>query len=169
MATLIGDGGHAQDIAQTRLFDRVLANHADFEDDGGSVIIGINDPWMRYMIRRAIGVTDSSWVHPHAHLGPDCKVGVGTHINYGVTMTRTQIGSHVTVSPGVTICGDVVIGDRVLIGAGATICEKVYIADDVIIGAGAVVTPGCWGDNREIEYNHIPSGTTWVGVPARQK
>jgi carbonic anhydrase/acetyltransferase-like protein (isoleucine patch superfamily) len=88
-------------------------------------------------------------------------------------MTRTTIGHHTTISPGVTICGDVVIGNRVLIGAGATICEKVWIEDDVTIGAGAVVLPGDWLTPPTIDtpgvirYHHLTAGGTYVGVPAR--
>ena len=85
--------------------------------------------------------------------------GYGTHINYGVTMTRTTIGHHTTISPGVTICGDVTIGDRTLIGAGAVVCDRVTIGNDVTIGAGAVVLP----------ETTVPDGETWYGVPAKRK
>jgi acetyltransferase-like isoleucine patch superfamily enzyme len=67
----------------------------------------------------------------------------------------------------------VMIGDRVLIGAGATICEKVTIGDDAVIGAGAVVLPGRWDTPPDKTSkgvpvpNRVPSGETWVGVPAR--
>jgi carbonic anhydrase/acetyltransferase-like protein (isoleucine patch superfamily) len=167
MATLIGAGGHAVDIAHTVAFDRNVPHHSEFVDDERRVVIGINDPQIRAHVANLLDVTDASWIHPCAWIGPECTYGIGTHINYGAAMTRTRIGKHTTISPGVTICGDVVIGDRVLIGAGATICEKVWIDDDVTIGAGALVTPGEWTDDREIDYHRITKGT-WVGVPAKK-
>lgn len=159
MSTLIGAGAHAVDIAHTVPFDRSFPHHRDFVDDGDRVCIGINDPHLRAEVCRQIGVRDSAWVHPRAWIGPECDFGHGTHINYGVTMTRTRIGRHSTISPGVTICGDVTIGDRVLVGAGAVISDRVTIGDDVRIGAGAVVLPAVW----------VPDGETWVGVPARPR
>ncbi len=167
MTTLIGDGGHAVDIAHTYTFTKCVPHHRYFEDDGERVCIGINDPHLRAEVAGELGIRDSAWIHPRAWIGPECEFGHGTHINYGVSMTRTKIGKHCTISPGVTICGDVLIGNRVLVGAGATICEKVQIEDDATIGAGAVVTPGHWGANREIVYHVVASGETWVGVPAR--
>lgn len=167
MATLIGSGGHAVDIAHTYSFERCFPHHSAFVDDGGLVCIGVNDPRVRARISDEIGVRDSAWVHPRAWVGPECDIGHGTHVNYAATLTRTRIGRHCTISPGVTICGDVLIGNRVLVGAGATIAEKVRIGNDATIGAGAVVTPGCWGDDGEIVYHEVPEGETWVGVPAR--
>lgn len=157
MTTLIGAGAHARDIAATVKFDRVYPSHKWFTDDGGLVVIGINDPRTRARVSDLIRVTDSRWIHPRAWWGVDCYVGFGSHVNYSVHMTRTRIGNHCTISPGVTICGDVIIGDRVLIGAGATITDRVRIGNDVRIGAGAVVLP----------ETVVPDGETWVGVPAR--
>lgn len=168
VATLIGDGGHAVDIAHTVVFEKCVPHHRDFEDDGDRVCIGVNDPQTRARISREIRVRDSAWVHPRAWVGPECDFGYGTHVNYGVSMTRTRIGRHCTIAPGVTICGDVVIGHRVAVGAGATICEKVKIEDDAVIGAGAVVTPGRWGSAGNVIYHVVPAGETWVGVPARR-
>lgn len=157
MATLIGDGSHAVDIAHTHPFTKCVPHHSQYVDDGMRVCIGINDPRLRAEVSREIRVRDSSWVHPQTWIGPECEYAYGTHINYGVTMTRTRIGSHCTISPGVTICGDVIIGDRVLIGAGAVISDRVTIGDEATVGAGAVVLP----------TTDIGAGETWVGVPAR--
>lgn len=88
-------------------------------------------------------------------LGPSVTLGKHTHIGAGSTITRASLGDFVTVAPGVTICGDVLVGDRVQIGAGAVIANMVKIGSDAVIGAGAVVL----GD--------VPSGMTVVGVPAR--
>lgn len=158
MSTLIGDGSHAVDIAHTYAFEKNVPHHSLFVDDGDRVVIGVNDPQTRAQVSWVIGVRDSAWVHPRSWIGPECEYGYGTHINYGVTMTRTRIGRHCTISPGVTICGDVTIGHRVLVGAGSVISDRVTIGDDAIIGAGAVVLP----------QSDVPAGATWVGVPARQ-
>lgn len=167
MASLIGAGGHAIDIAHTVVFTRVFPHHSKFTDDGGKVVIGVSDPQLRARISREIDVADSAWVHPAAWIGPECTLGIGTHVNYAVHMTRTKIGRHCTVAPGATICGDVTIGDRVLIGAGATVCEKVVIEDDVTVAAGAVVTPGRWAEDGTVDAHVLEAGRTYMGVPAR--
>jgi carbonic anhydrase/acetyltransferase-like protein (isoleucine patch superfamily) len=173
VAVLIGDGGHARDIyaAPYSLVSRVFRHHTEW-DGSFPVIIGIADPQKRASLAEYLSVTDLAWYHPDSYTGSS-SWGYGTHINYGVSMTRAMLGNHVTVGPGATICGDVVIGNRVLIGAGATICEKVTIEDDAVIGAGAVVLPGRWdippdGEQPGVAVpNVVPAGETWVGVPAR--
>ena len=159
MIVLIGNGPHARDIAH-HLHDtyRIFTHHSKYMPDmSDTVIIGINDPHIRAEVADELDVTDEPWVHPATIL---CGVtyGPGTHINYGAHAIRTRIGCHTTISPGATICGDVVIGDRVLVGANATICDRVTIGHDAVVGAGCVVLPGF----------HIPASTTWVGNPARQ-
>lgn len=141
---LIGDGGHARDIWPT-LDQKVwkqVAHHDDAHHiwDDPLFILGINDITTRVQITDSWGLDDMAWVHPHAFIGPDCTWGPGTHINYGVTMTRTTIGRHCTIAPGVTICGDVQIGDRVFIGAGAVIVNLTQIPDDTFVKAGSVWT-----------------------------
>lgn len=158
MVALIGDGGHARDILATLPFPAEVFTHHEVWDGTGPVIIAVNDPRLRAQIAETLGVHDLAWDHPGAWWG-ESSWGYGTHINYGVTMTRTTIGTHCTISPGVTICGDVTIGDRVLVGAGATICDRVTIGNDATIGAGAVVLP----------ETVVPDGETWVGVPARPR
>jgi acetyltransferase-like isoleucine patch superfamily enzyme len=166
VATLIGSGSHATDIRATLQYVdawQEFGHHKQATqeelDDAQPVIIAINNPKTRAEVARYLNISDWWWVHPASTIGPDCHYGPGTHINYGVTMTRTTLGHHCTISPGVTICGDVTIGDRTLIGAGATICDRVTIGNDVTVGAGAVVLPEAT----------IPDGETWVGVPAKPR
>ena len=154
--TLIGTGAHGTDIANTLAHDFAwLDHHSHFTHTTTDIIIGINDPQKRHEVSVALNLRDLYWVHPDAYVGPGSHIGDGTHINYKVGMIRTRIGVHTTISPGVTICGDVTIGDRVLIGAGSTICDRVQIDSDVIVGAGSVVLP----------ESHLLAGT-YVGIPA---
>lgn len=141
MATLIGDGGHARDIWSELNHDRgwkMVAHHEHYEFDP-ETIIGINSPQLRATVAEKLGIEDLAWEHPHAFIGNESGWLYGTHINYGVTMTRTTLGHHCTIAPGVTICGDVQIGDRVFIGAGSTIKNLVTIGDDAFIPMGSVV------------------------------
>jgi len=50
----------------------------------------------------------------------------------------------------------ITIGDNVWIGCGVTVLPGVVIGDNAVVGAGSIVT------------KNIPSGTVWVGNPARQ-
>lgn len=152
---LIGDGAHGRDIASTGSYE-VVRHHLDWDGRSLPVVIGINDPRRRSQVAFWLGVQDEAWIHPEAWVGPGCVIGPGTHVNYRVSMIRTIVGKHCTISPGATICGDVLIGDRVLIGAGATVCDRVTIHHGATVGAGAVVLP----------ESVIPEGKTWVGVPA---
>lgn len=158
MATLIGTGAHGSDILAFGGFRDVVAHHSLWSGVPEVVVLGINDPHERARVAYELQVKDLTWIHPDALIGHGCKLGTGTHVNYRVSMIRTTIGEHCTISPGVVICGDVTIGDRVLVGAGAVLCDRVRVGDDVTIGAGTIVLP-------EME---IPEGTTWVGNPARQ-
>lgn len=138
---LIGAGGHARDIeaATNDSFYRV-DHHSEYTRQDWPVIIGINDPQVRAAVADELGIEDETWVHPNAYIGHGCTIGAGTHINYGVSAVRTTFGHHCTISPGVTICGDVTVGDRVFIGAGAVIRNLVTIGSDAFIRMGARVT-----------------------------
>lgn len=170
MAIVIGAGSHAMDIRNDmssrfgmKEVNQVVtwvAHHSEYLGDRtDDIIIAVNDPRLRARIADELHIIDCLWVHENVYIGAGSIVNYGTHVNYGVTMTRTSIGHHCTISPGVTICGDVTIGDRVLVGAGATICDRVTIGSDATIGAGAVVLP----------ETVIPNGETWVGIPAHHK
>lgn len=153
MVTLIGSGGHANDIAGHGVWNRV-SHHRHLGKVYGNVriVIGVNDPQLRAKVATELGIADETWIHPDAKLYVDVKYGTGVHINYGAQMTRTILGDHVTISPGVTICGDVTIGDRVMVGAGAVICNLVTIGDDAVIGAGSII------------LSDVPAGATVVGA-----
>lgn len=140
MVQLIGAGGHAEDIAQFAPWLVRVDHHSQYDEAAGPAIIGINDPRVRSAVAEELGIRDLPWVHPDARLYHGTTVGYGTHVNYGVSAVRTTLGHHCTISPGVTICGDVTVGDRVFIGAGAVIRNLVTIGSDAFIRMGARVT-----------------------------
>lgn len=159
MTVIIGDGGHARDIAALTHPEPELVDYHTHWDGKSDYIIGINDPHIRAHVSAELGgpgINHGVWMHPDAKVW-ESQIGQGVHVNYGARMVRTRVGGFTTISPGVTICGDVVIGRRCLIGAGATIADRVIIGDDCTIGAGACVLPA----------TIIATGQTWVGVPAR--
>jgi acetyltransferase-like isoleucine patch superfamily enzyme len=140
----------------------------------GAYLIGVNDSATRERLDESAFVSPSA-IHPigsthhsisaapgvvvgaNTTIGPEVTLGRHTHINGNCFLTRCRLGDYVTVGPGVTICGDVLIGDGAMIGAGATISNLSTIGPWATIGAGAVIPPNV----------HVPGGETWVGVPAR--
>lgn len=113
-------------------------------------------------------------IHPTVIVGLECSISASSQIMAGAVLQNRvvleenvvintaaridhdcKIGKHVFVSPGVTICGGVVIETGAFIGAGAIILPGVHIGEQSIVGAGAVVT------------KNVLSNSTVVGNPAR--
>jgi serine O-acetyltransferase len=111
-----------------------------------------------------------TWIEmtSNIHIPHSVSIGPGLcipHIGYIVVGSRTAVGSHCTLTQGVTI-GHAgggakdkhqhpVIGDRVYIGPGAAIIGPVTVGDDALIGVGAVVTQS------------VPARAVMMGNPAR--
>lgn len=163
MVTVLCAGAHGSDIAvdvnAVRLYDDdvSLGHQPLWAFRGGPAYVGVNDSGQRKAIAEKWGAKNpDGWVHRSAVFDRSA-LGEHTHVNAGCTVIRARLGAFCTLSPGVTVCGDVIIGDHVTIGAGATICNLVTIGDGATIGAGAVITPG----------SRVAAGETWVGVPGR--
>ncbi|MFF1879643.1 NeuD/PglB/VioB family sugar acetyltransferase [Leifsonia sp. NPDC058230] len=123
-----------------------------------------------------IGVRDDRYatlIDDSVRIPPGCEVGRGSILLAGTVLTAdVTIGRHVVMMPHVTVTHDDVVEDFVTLAAGvalggtvlvrtgayigmnAGVRERTTIGPDAIIGMGSVVL----GD--------VPSGETWVGVPA---
>lgn len=96
--------------------------------------------------------------HPTAIIGKDVIIAEGSQIMAGViiqpgvvigenTIINTKasidhdctIHSHAHISPGVTICGGVLVGEGTHIGASTTVIQGVEIGANVVVGAGSLV------------------------------
>jgi sugar O-acyltransferase (sialic acid O-acetyltransferase NeuD family) len=163
--------------------DRLLLARCRFRFLGASesitqrdvdVHIGVGDPTARQRLDHRLDRPASPLIHPTATVGTasdlaagtvlaqgvvvttNVSIGRHTHVNVGASISHDcRLGSYVTVCPGVTLTGAVVVADRAFIGARATILPGISIGADAVIGAGAVVT------------KDVPAKTTVTGIPAR--
>lgn len=87
---------------------------------------------------------------------PGVRLGVNSILNTRCSVDHdSEIGAHVHIAPGSTLCGSVQVGDEAFIGAGAVVLPGIRIGAGAVIAAGAVVT------------KDIPAGALVKGVPAR--
>ena len=181
---VVGAGGHARDVADIAtacgddvafLDDRdlpgVVGRPSELVGTLWPHVIAVNDPSSRALL--AVGGLPVTLVHPtavvsslatlapgvvvgaNACIGPGTRIGLHSHIGAGCTITRTVLGRFCSVGPGVDIAGDVTVGDGTFIGVGARVANMKHIGTGCVIGAGAVVV------------DHVASGETVAGVPAR--
>jgi sugar O-acyltransferase (sialic acid O-acetyltransferase NeuD family) len=123
---------------------------------------------------RALGHLLATVVDPTAVLGDRVKLGTGTIVCAGATVTcdvvvgdgvvlsvgcavhhDDVVGDHAFVGPGAQLSGNVTIGAGAWIGVGASIVQGVTVGAGTVVGAGAVVAAD------------LPPDVTAVGVPAR--
>ncbi|MDD5306769.1 MAG: acetyltransferase [Deltaproteobacteria bacterium] len=159
---------------------RVKDLSSRYPDTG--VAIAIGNPKARQAVAErclALGLAFVELIHEGAETSRWVEIGEGavicggniitTNIIFG---TQVQINldctighdvimdDYTTLAPGVHVSGCVHMGKRVYVGTGAVFVNgtqdsPLVIGDDAVIGAGACVTKS------------VPSGETWVGIPAR--
>lgn len=130
----------------------------------------------RHVFERLVryGYSFVNVIHPAATVTaaqPEChgiQVMAGAVVQTGSVLGRNvlvntkasvdhdcDVGEHVHIGPGATVCGGVTIETGAFIGAGAVITPGVRVGRDAVVGAGSVV------------LHDVQPGTTVAGVPAR--
>ena len=151
-----------------------VLNHSDVD-----VVVCLNTPraldrWQRMVERlRLRGSRFATLVHPAAVLARSAVLGVGTVIHAATVLTaNVVVGAHVHVMPCCVITHDDRIGDFATLGAGVRLAGGVIVGHGAYIGSGALVREGITiGDGALIGMGavvlaDVPSGETWIGVPA---
>jgi acetyltransferase-like isoleucine patch superfamily enzyme len=138
------------------LNEHLLLGMASYIDRGAIVWIGAEEN-----NAATISLGERVYVGPYSFLGSCHRLTIGAETMIGANAYITTV-NHSTQRRDIPYAQqgyegeDVTIGKNVWIGCHVTILPGVTIGDNAIIGAGAVVT------------KNVPSGETWVGVPARR-
>lgn len=109
-----------------------------------------------------ISIGKNVYIGPHCFLGSCHDLEIGDNSLIGGHSYLTTV-NHRTDQLGLPVGSQgyrgasIKIGKNVWIGAHVVILPGVHIGDNAVIGAGAVVTKS------------VPTGETWVGIPARGK
>jgi acetyltransferase EpsM len=136
--------------------------HVDDLPPPGSVVVatGIVSTRRRGLIEavQARGHDFVALVHPGAMVSPRATIDAGATVGAGVIVaSHTRIGAHVllnrganighdndvqpfvTIGPGATLAGAVVVGRGVYVGVGAVVRDHLTIGEGAVVAAGAVV------------------------------
>lgn len=91
-------------------------------------------------VASCVVLEDGVQVMAGALIQADTTVGWNTIVNTRASLDHDcQVGAHVHVAPGVTVCGGVAIAEDAFIGAGATVLPGLTIGRGAVVGAGTSV------------------------------
>jgi acetyltransferase EpsM len=128
-------------------------------EDLGATFLSVISPHANVAPSTCVGV--GAVIYPFSYVGPSTRIGEHVQINAGCSISHDcDVGSFVTLSPGVRIAGHVVVQEGVFFGVGASVINgsrdrKLVIGSGAVVGAGACVT------------SDVAENATVVGVPAR--
>lgn len=198
---IIGARGHGKVVADIAKclgeYEEIafLDDDNDLKESAGIPVIGKSTDWAEYAesndIFVAIGNTKvrksflgQLWeihayvpklVHPHAIVGTDVTVGMGTAIMAGVVINAgTTIGKGCIVNTSASVDHDCMIGDYVHVAVGAHLAGNVRIGADTWVGAGVIVKNNieicnnCMIGAGAVVIGNLLDAGTYVGVPARE-
>lgn len=149
------------------------------ERDGSLLVCAGSGVARRAIVHRlsVLGVTSdryATFVDASVAVTSSSTIGRGTVILAQTVMTAdVTVGEHVVLMPSVVITHDDVIGDFATLAAGTVLGGSVVVGEAaylgmnssvrqrVVVGTGATIGMG------SVVLDDVPSGETWIGVPAR--
>ena len=118
-----------------------------------NVAVCVGEPKLRKKIVEKLK-NNKNIIFPNIILG-DTRICEDVQMGKGCIIHDGKLGNYVTLSPDVTLAGNVVVGDNTEIGMGANVIQGITIGTNTVIGAGSVVV-------RDVE-DHCKA----AGVPAK--
>ncbi len=122
----------------------------------------------------ALNWTPVTVVEPSAIIARDVRIGLGTYIAAGSTLSpNAQVGSHVILNLNCMITHDNLVEDYVQICPGASLSGFSVVKTGAVVGSNAVVAPcvsiGEWSTlgANSFAVESVPDGATAIGIPAR--
>jgi sugar O-acyltransferase (sialic acid O-acetyltransferase NeuD family) len=155
-----------------------LALAQEYDDHQILVCVG-NGRARRAIVRRLdeLGVDPVrylTFVDPTVVVPDNCSVGPGSILLAGTVLTASvEIGRHVVAMPNVTLTHDDRVADFATLCAGVSLGGGVHVGEAAYVGMNASVRQGLalGGDSTlgmgAALLHDLPSGETWVGVPAQ--
>jgi sugar O-acyltransferase (sialic acid O-acetyltransferase NeuD family) len=153
--------------------DKVFAHKDEYE-----IFVGIGNNATRQKIHEMIETVGASipvLIHPHAVLGAQVEVGIGTVVMAGAIINScTKIGKGCIINTGSTLDHDNYIEDYVHISPGAHLAGTVKVGQKSWLGIGSIVsnnvtiTSGCKVGAGAVVVKEITESGTYVGIPARR-
>lgn len=153
-----------------------ITTYREYLPDG--LVLGVGDVAARGLIVESLGQhARGLWrnaIHPRAIVARSVRLGRGVTIMAGAVVNSDSVlGDHSVINTGATVDHDCTIGEYAHIGPGAHLAGGVHIGREAFVGIGASVTPGLSiGDGAvvgagAVVIDHVPSGVTVKGIPAR--
>jgi sugar O-acyltransferase (sialic acid O-acetyltransferase NeuD family) len=146
--------------------------------DNYEIIVGIGNNATRQSIHEmleAVGASIPVLIHPHAVVGDQVEIGIGTVVMAGVVINCcTNIGKGCIVNTGSTIDHDNNIEDFVHISPGVHLAGTVNIGQSSWLGIGSIVsnntsiTSGCKIGAGSVVIKDVTEPGVYVGVPVRR-
>lgn len=127
-----------------------------------------------FSLIKELGFSIPSIIDPSAIIARETTIGEGTFIGKrAIVNTGSIIGQCVIINTGAIVEHDCQIDDFAHISPGATLCGQVIVGKDSHIGAGSVVRQGiCIGSNTivgagSVVVKDIPGEVKAFGNPCR--
>ncbi len=142
------------------------------------VFLAVGSPAGRKRVRvelRSMEIPEPpALVHPAAYVGLGCRIGAGSIVAAGATLTAdVLVGRYVIVNAGATVSHNSRLADFATIAPGAHLAGNTTVEEgaDVGIGASAIqgLTVGAWSvvGAGAVVIRDVAPNTTVVGCPAR--